>query len=81
MEEDRKAYRSPLRKLVPFFESSRDKWKTKCQASKRLIKRLKKKVRFIETSKEVWKRRAVALGEEVEDLKKNLRRKRSQETI
>lgn len=35
-------YRSPVRKLLPFFRSSRDKWKAKCQAAKKENKTVRK---------------------------------------
>jgi len=33
-------YKSPQRKLVRFFEKSRDQWKAKCQTAKFTVKRL-----------------------------------------
>jgi predicted RNase H-like nuclease (RuvC/YqgF family) len=36
-------FRSPLRKLVEFFKSSRDKWKEKCQQAKYELKLLKRR--------------------------------------
>lgn len=35
-----KTYRSPQRKLVKFFERSRDQWKAKSRAAKTALKRL-----------------------------------------
>jgi hypothetical protein len=81
MEKNGKAYKSPRGKLLQFFESSRDKWRIKCLASKRLIKRLKNRVHFLETSKEGWKERARALEGEVEELKKKLEIKRRKQRI
>jgi len=79
-------YKSPQRKLVRFFASSRDQWKEKCRAAKALLKGLKTRGRFLERSKEYWKSRvkelerelaqrraqAQALQEELDALKKSL---------
>jgi hypothetical protein len=46
-----KKYKSPRRKLVKFFENSRDKWKEKCLESKAKGKQLSNRVRFLEDSK------------------------------
>ena len=46
-----KTYKSPRRKLVRFFEKSRDQWKTKHHQAKADIKRLTNRVRFLERSK------------------------------
>lgn len=46
-----KTYKSPRRKLVRFFEKSRDQWKTKHQQAKADVKRLTNRVRFLEQSK------------------------------
>ena len=81
-----KSYKSPPRKLVAFFEKSRDRWKAKCREAKIEVKRLKNRVRFLERSKEHWKSRVKELEaelamvkakergkeEELEQLKKRL---------
>jgi len=46
-----KTYKSPRRKLVRFFEKSRDQWKTKHHHVKADVKRLTHRVRFLEQSK------------------------------
>jgi len=53
-----KTYRSPPRKLLRFFERSRDNWKRKCQKAKVVVKRLSNRVRQLETSRNLWKQRA-----------------------
>jgi hypothetical protein len=53
-----KDYKSPPRKLLRFFERSRNQWKAKCAEAKQLVKRLKNRVRFLENSKALWKGRA-----------------------
>ena len=37
MSTERKQYRTPIKKLVKFFEQSRDKWKAKCLEAKQRI--------------------------------------------
>jgi hypothetical protein len=53
----RPLYKSPRSKLLSFFQKSRNQWKEKCLAAKRLVKQLKNRVRFLEQSKEHWKGR------------------------
>jgi len=58
-------YKSPRRKLLAFFERSRDQWKAKCREAKASLKRLKNRMRFLEKSKETWKSRAKELEDEL----------------
>ena len=53
-----KQYTSPTKKLVKFFESSRDKWKEKCSQAKLRVKRLHTKVADLETSRRRWREEA-----------------------
>ena len=46
-----KTYSSPPRKLVKFFERSRNQWKAKAGAAKTVLKRLGTRVRRLERSK------------------------------
>ncbi len=62
-------YSSPPRKLIRFFEKSRDQWKSKCQTAKATVKRLQNRVRFLERSKAQWKERAQQLEAEVARLR------------
>src|SRR5262249_62378699 len=64
-----KTYRSPKRKLVSFFEKSRDQWKTKYQEVKKIIKRQQNRIRFLERSKEQYKEKVRELEAEVEGLR------------
>jgi len=52
---DKDSYKSPLRKLVQFFEKSRDTWKAKSLANKKENRQLKKKLQTLEISKKRWK--------------------------
>ena len=62
-------YSSPPRKLIRFFEKSRDQCKSKCQTAKAPVKRLQNRVRFLERSKAEWKERAQQLEAEVAQLR------------
>ena len=62
-------YKSPLRKLVTFFENSRNQWKEKYQLAKKTIKRLSNRVRYLEQSKEQWKQKAIALEQELKQMR------------
>lgn len=63
-----KTYKSPRRKLVKFFEKSRDRWKAKCREAKTLVKRLKNRVRFLEHSRDRWKAKASTLEAELQQV-------------
>jgi len=64
-----KVYKSPQRKLVRFFEKSRDQWKAKCREAKTLVRRLKNRVRWLERSRDRWKQQAQALDTELARVK------------
>jgi len=64
-----KSYKSPQRKLVKFFEKSRNQWKAKCHRAKSTVKRLKNKVRFLEESRQQWKSRTKELEGELAQMK------------
>lgn len=78
-----KTYKSPLKKLVKFFETSRDKWKNKYFEKNKELKRAKNQIYDLKQRKEDWKERAKkAEGElkernskSVEDKKKSISRK------
>ena len=69
-EQDRKNYKSPKRKLVKFFEKSRDKWKTKHQEVKKNVKQLKNRVNYLEQSKKDLKLRVKELESKLSQIKK-----------
>ena len=56
-------FRSPLRKLVVFFQRSRDKWKEKCKEAKRELKSVKVCLARMKESRDRWKAKAMALEE------------------
>jgi len=44
-------YKSPTKKLIKFFEKSRDQWKAKAIKAKNRIKLCNNRIKFLETSK------------------------------
>lgn len=50
-------FRSPLRKLVAFFQTSRDKWKKKCQQAKYELKLLKRRLENLQGRHDLWQQR------------------------
>lgn len=73
-----KEYSSPVRKLLAFFERSRDGWKEKYQQVKRLARKLQGRVRTLERSREHWKERAKQLRAELTEQKTKRRPERYQ---
>jgi len=67
-----KQYKSPVHKLLPFFERSRNGWKKKCKAGKAEIKRLKNKVEKLGRSRQRWKEAAKQHARESERLRREL---------
>jgi hypothetical protein len=68
-------YKSPRRKLLRFFEKSRDGWRAKCLEAKTTVKRLQNRVRFLETSKDRLRHRVRDLEADVKTLKHLLQEK------
>jgi uncharacterized protein YlxW (UPF0749 family) len=66
-------YRSPARKLIKFFEESRDQWKAKCLSAKYQIKLLSNKIRYLEKRKADLKKRVKELEKELEELQEKKR--------
>jgi len=69
---EEKTYRSPLRKLLRFFQRSRDGWKRKHQQAKVVSKRLSNRVRKLEASRDQWKERAKQGQQELRRLREEL---------
>jgi hypothetical protein len=65
-------YKSPIHKLLPFFERSRNGWKRKCGVAKAAIKRLKNQTEKLQRSRQRWKELAKERGREVERLRDEL---------
>jgi chromosome segregation ATPase len=60
-----KSYRSPQRKLVRFFERSRDQWKAKSQAAKTVLKRAGTRLGRLERSNVAYQTELAALHRQV----------------
>ena len=65
-------FRSPHRKLVRFFERSRNQWKQKCVDAKKRCKLLANQVRAVDKSRERWRNQAEAAEQRVRDLEQML---------
>ena len=65
-------FKSPVRKLLNFFRSSRDGWKEKYQESQRTNKRLVNQVRAVEKSRARWKQLAKTERQQVRRLERDL---------
>jgi uncharacterized protein YdaU (DUF1376 family) len=62
-------FRSPISKLLAFFQRSRNGWKQKCKEAKKELKSLKTCHAKLKASRDYWKRKAreaAALGTEPE---------------
>lgn len=67
-----KTFLSPVKKLVRFFERSRNGWKQKCQESKRRIKRLSNDKSKLRASRDRWKENAQSLQSELRQVQQEL---------
>jgi chromosome segregation ATPase len=65
----KKFYRSPIKKLVTFFETSRNKWKEKCRNAKKDNKLLKSKIRYLEKKQNDFKTKIDELNNELTVMK------------
>lgn len=60
-----KRFKSPARKLVQFFEESRNRWKAKYQQSKTKVKRLENNNRYLKKRNTQLKEKVKALESEL----------------
>lgn len=67
-----RAFKSPVRKLVLFFEKSRNKWKAKCVALRVELRREQNQRRAVEKSRRIWRRRAETADQRVFELESQL---------
>ena len=72
MQSQEMEYVSPLRKLVRFFESSRDKWKAKHQEVKKQLKLAQNQIRAVEKSRAKWRQEAESAVAEANALRTEL---------
>lgn len=63
-----KTYKSPLKKLVKFFEKSRDSWKNKYTEKNKELKRAKNQINDLKQRKEDWKERAKKAEDELKEI-------------
>jgi len=67
---DDKEYKSPSRKLVKFFEKSRDNWKAKYRELKYKMKLMQNKIRYLEKRKTQLNQRIKELQQEFDQYRK-----------
>jgi chromosome segregation ATPase len=65
-------WKSPLRKLVKFFQGSRNRWKAKYAAKKQECKLLSNQVRAVEKSRAKWRQDAEQAQQQVRELQHEL---------
>lgn len=65
-----KTYKSPLKKLVKFFEKSRDNWKSKYFEKKIELKRAKNQINDLKHRKEDWKDRAIEAENKLKEIER-----------
>ena len=63
-------YKSPIKKLVSFFEQSRDAWKEKTIILRNEVKKCKNRIKFLEESKSKIKAELHELKEKYERLER-----------
>jgi len=64
----KKTYKSPLKRLVKFFEESRDRWKSKYFEKSKELKRAKNQINDLKQRKEGWKERAKKAEDELNEI-------------
>lgn len=72
MESMEATFTSPLRKLVAFFQKSRDGWKAKHHAVKVELKREQNQRRAVEKSRADWRAKAEVAKRRIEELEREL---------
>ncbi len=65
-------YSSPVRKLLPFFQQSRDRWKAKYKELQMTCKLLRNQTRAVEKSRQSWRERAEAAERRVAEMRQEL---------
>lgn len=65
-------YKSPMRKLLPFFQRSRDQWKAKHHAVKQELIKQQHQVRAVEKSRAAWRAKADSAQQRVRELEQEL---------
>lgn len=65
-------YKSPSRKLLTFFQRSRDGWKAKHHAAKQELMKEQHQVRAVEKSRAAWRAKAAAAQQRVRELEQEV---------
>src|SRR5262245_28121083 len=65
-------YKSPVSKLLPFFERSRNRWKEKHHSLKAKCKKLSNQVRAVEKSRQLWKQLVQEEQQRIRELEREL---------
>lgn len=65
-------FKSPVTKLVKFFERSRDGWKAKCQTAKSRSKHWANQARAVERSRDTWRAKAESAERNLRQLTQEL---------
>lgn len=73
-------YRSPARKLVRFFEKSRDQWKAKHHSLKAELKLEQNQRRAVERSRAAWRAKAEAAEQRARKLEVELQQAQKSRT-
>lgn len=71
--------RSPLRKLVRFFQRSRDQWKRKAQERKQACERMGNQVRAVTASRDKWRTLALSQRRQLKRLEAGRAKKADQD--
>ena len=67
-----RCYKGPRRKLLAFFEKSRDRWKAKHRELKKRLKKEQNQVRAVEKSRAAWRDKAEVADRRVRELEREL---------
>lgn len=70
--ETKEQWKSPVRKLVRFFQRSRDRWKEKYHALKHKCKLMANQMRAVERSRQSWRQKAQQAQQELRRLQQEL---------
>lgn len=72
-----RTYRSPTKKLLRFFERSRNGWKQKCQLAKVRVKRLCGRLQKLKFGRDLWRERAQMLSRDLAQARDELEQLKS----
>jgi hypothetical protein len=72
----KKTYKSSLKKLVRFFEQSRDNWKNKYFEKNKELKRATNRIYDLEMRKDKWKKRALEAENKIKEMDEDLLKKK-----